>query len=144
MRKLFWTSRLDTRLLQLHTEGCSASQIAERLGTTRGAIIGRLHRVLGKRFPSDVERAEKSRAMARAEMEARRKVEERVIEQMRKNLNRGMARDQAITRAHAAGARFSALGQFFGLTPQAMHMATKRYLVVRGEVNIPRQSRGLY
>jgi hypothetical protein len=38
----FWTLERDERLRRLEAEGLSAAKIGEKLGTTRGAVLGRL------------------------------------------------------------------------------------------------------
>jgi hypothetical protein len=43
----FWTPDRDEKLRRLGGEGLSAGKIAEKLGTTRGSVIGRLHRLSG-------------------------------------------------------------------------------------------------
>jgi hypothetical protein len=132
MARSFWMPHQDAKLLRLREKGCSPSQIAAALCTTRGAVIGRVHRLLGTTFTSSVERAAKSRKESLAKKELRRKDEQRALAQMRKDLDRGMERDKAIVRARKAGARFSTLGAFFGLTSQAAHITVKRYLAARG------------
>ena len=128
MGRSLWTPRRDAKLLRLRTEGRTAAQIAVALGTTRSAVIGRMHRLLGTNFASNVERAAKWREESRAKKELRRKTEQRALDQMRKSLDRGMLRDRAMARARKAGTRYSILARFFGLTTQAVHIAVKRYL----------------
>src|SRR3984893_18179303 len=43
----FWTPERDERLRRLEAEGLSAAKIGEKPGTTRGAVLGRLHRLSG-------------------------------------------------------------------------------------------------
>jgi hypothetical protein len=43
----FWTLERDERLRRLEAEGLSAAKIGEKLGTTRSAVLGRLHRLSG-------------------------------------------------------------------------------------------------
>jgi hypothetical protein len=112
----------------MRAEGRTAAQIAISLGTTRSAVIGRMHRLLGTSFTSNVERAAKWREESRAKKESRRKNEQRALDQMKKNLERGMVRDRAMARARKAGTRYSTLARFFGLTTQAVHIAVKRHL----------------
>jgi GcrA cell cycle regulator len=40
-----WTDELVARLKQLHREGLSRAEIAERMGMTRSTVIGKLHRL---------------------------------------------------------------------------------------------------
>lgn len=46
----------DKRVLALHAEGLSRAQIAKRMGTTRNAICGKLHRLLGRTRPHPIKR----------------------------------------------------------------------------------------
>ena len=41
---LIWTPDNQSRLAELAAKGLSSSEIAKRMGTTRGSIIGRCHR----------------------------------------------------------------------------------------------------
>jgi hypothetical protein len=128
-----WTPRRDAKLLRLRAEGRTAAQVAISLRTTRSAVIGRMHRLLGTSFASNVERAAKWREESRTRKESRRKTEQRALDHMRKNLDRGMLRDDAMARARKAGTRFSTLARFFGLTTQAVHIAVKRFLAAKGK-----------
>jgi len=42
-----WTADLDRRVTALLHHGCSASEIARRLGVSRNAVLGRLFRLKG-------------------------------------------------------------------------------------------------
>jgi hypothetical protein len=60
----FWTPDRDENLRRLEGEGLSAGKIAEKLGTTRGSVIGRLHRLSGAAvtYPSYIRQANETRA----------------------------------------------------------------------------------
>src|ERR1700730_407467 len=64
----FWTPERDERLRRLEAEGLSAAKIGEKLGTTRGAVLGRLHRLSGAAltYPSYIRQEKKARARAAA------------------------------------------------------------------------------
>ena len=59
----FWTPERDERLRCLEAEGFSAAKIAEKLGTTRGAVLGRLHRLSGAAltYPSYIRQEKEAR-----------------------------------------------------------------------------------
>lgn len=54
MSRFNWSSSQDTRLAHLWAEGMTAAEIAERLGKSRNAILGRIRRLNlnRKAFPS--------------------------------------------------------------------------------------------
>jgi hypothetical protein len=54
----FWTAEKDKQLQELEAAGLSAAQIADRLGTTRNAVIGRSVRPRGLIFPSQLQNDE--------------------------------------------------------------------------------------
>ena len=102
----FWTLERDERLRRLEAEGLSAAKIGEKLGTTRGAVLGRLHRLSGAAltYPSYIRQEKEARARAAARMKERKRVESTVIPRMQQEITRGVGRDRAIARARKAGA----------------------------------------
>ena len=78
----FWTLERDERLRRLEAEGLSAAKIGEKLGTTRGAVLGRLHRLSGAAltYPSYVRQEKEARERAAARMKERKRVESAVPE----------------------------------------------------------------
>jgi hypothetical protein len=52
MRYGFWTTEKDGQIQRLEAAGFSAAQIADRLGTTRNAVIGAFRRLREPLFPS--------------------------------------------------------------------------------------------
>jgi hypothetical protein len=133
--KTFWTPKRDKRLLALWQAGSSATEIAQTLGCSRSAVLGRLYRQRHlaelianpalakpkkrkrKRRPlgSDWQRAF-SRRSVRAEKDLAR--EDAAIKALGKALKAGMRRSEAIARAHRAGASWRRLGEHFDRTPQ--------------------------
>src|ERR1700730_5591920 len=66
MTVAFWTAEKDKQLQRLEAAGLSAAQIADRIGTTRNAVIGRSVRVRGLVFPSQIQRQRTERALLAA------------------------------------------------------------------------------
>jgi hypothetical protein len=94
----FWTPERDERLRRLEAEGLSAAKIGEKLGTTRGAVLGRLHRLSGAAltYPSYIRQEKKARARAAARMKERKRVESTVIPRMQQEITRGVGRNRAM------------------------------------------------
>ena len=64
---LMWTDRLDAKLLKLKKDGLSFAEIAEQMGITRNAALGRFQRLNGVVFPSQLERRRSRAAAAKAQ-----------------------------------------------------------------------------
>jgi hypothetical protein len=113
----FWTPERDERLRYLEAEGFSAAKIAERLGTSRGAVLGRLHRLSGATltYPSYIRQEKEARARAAARTKERTRVESTVISRLQQEIARGVGRDRAIARARKAGATLRAIGDAVGI-----------------------------
>lgn len=113
-----WTAEQDRALLEHIASGCSASQAALRMGVTRNAVIGRLHRIKRTVFPFERRRRERS-AEKRAEAETARTVlEMAAIDKLMLNLGDGMSRRRAAWLAHEDGARLDAIGVKLGVSGQ--------------------------
>jgi hypothetical protein len=112
----FWTPERDERLRRLEEEGLSAAKIGEKLGTTRGAVLGRLHRLSGAAltYPSYIRQEKEARARAAARMKDRKRVESTVMPRMQQEIARGVGRNRAIARARKAGATLRAIGDAVG------------------------------
>ena len=106
----FWTLERDERLRRLEAEGLSAAKIGEKLGTTRGAVLGRLHRLSGAAltYPSYIQQEKEARARAAARMKERKRAESTVIPRMQQEIMRGVDRNRAIAKH---GKRARRLGQ---------------------------------
>ena len=129
----FWTPERDERLRYLEAEGFSAAKIAEKLGTSRGAVLGRLHRLSGAAltYASYIRQKKKARARAAARMKERKRVESAVIPRMQQEIMRGVGRDRAIARARKAGATLRAIGDAVGISKEW----------VRSHRNLPEENR---
>jgi GcrA cell cycle regulator len=123
----FWTLERDERLRRLEAEGLSAAKIGEKLGTTRGAVLGRLHRLSGATtYPSYIRQEKEARARAAARTKERTRVESTVIPRLQQEIARGVGRDRAIARARKAGATLRAIGDAVGISKEWV-----RQIVVR-------------
>jgi hypothetical protein len=124
----FWTLESDERLRRLEAEGLSAAKIGEKLGTTRGAVLGRLHRLSGAAltYPSYIRQEKEARARAAARMKERKRAESTVIPRMQQEIMRGVDRNRAIAKARKAGATLRAIGDAVGISKEWV-----RQIVVR-------------
>jgi hypothetical protein len=113
-----WTPKRDEQMQQLQREGLSAAKVAMQLGTTRGAVIGRLHRLSGVSltFPSYTRQEKEARARSAARQKERERVASTVLLKMQQEIARGVGRDNAIVRARKGGATLKAIGDALGLT----------------------------
>jgi hypothetical protein len=126
----FWTLERDERLRRLEAEGLSAAKIGEKLGTTRGAVLGRLHRLSGAAlaYPSYVRQEKEARARAAARMKERKRVESAVIPRMQQEITRGVNRNRAIAKARKAGATLRAIGEAVGISKEWVRQIAVREL----------------
>jgi hypothetical protein len=126
----FWTLERDERLRRLEAAGLSAAKIGEKLGTTRGAVLGRLHRLSGAAltYPSYIRREKKARARAAARMKERKRVESAVIPRMQQEITRGVGRNRAIAKARNAGATLRAIGDAVGISKEWVRQIAVREL----------------
>jgi hypothetical protein len=130
MGRSFWTPKRDEQLRQLEREGLSATKIAEKLGTTGSAVIGRLHRLSGVAltYPSYIEQLKEARARRAAHRKERDRLHSAIITKMQQEIARGLDRDRAIVRARKAGATMPAIGRALGLTKEGVRKIVKRQL----------------
>jgi hypothetical protein len=125
-----WTPARDKRLLTLQKKGHSAAEIAEKLGTSRSAVIGRSVRLRGIVYKSSIRSWKKANAKRAAE--AKERAQERAEEQrkalreMVRAVKGGMAREKAMARAFKAGAYWWQIGDHFGISQQAAYEAAKK------------------
>jgi hypothetical protein len=112
-----WTREKDERLLRLQAKGLSARQIADRLGTTRSAVIGRSARLRGVVFPSELRRPKRATTRPRkANPRA-----DAALAALRRAIAKGLDRDKAIVSAVRARATYQAVGHELGLSRQRIH-----------------------
>jgi hypothetical protein len=108
-----WSREKDKQLLRLQAMGLSASQIAERLRTTRGAVIGRSARLRGVVFASQTRRHKTRSTRQRSNPRT-----DAALAAMGRAIARGVRRDQAIISAVRAGASYQAIAEDLGLSRQ--------------------------
>jgi hypothetical protein len=121
-----WTPSRDKRLKAYLAAGLSAAQAADKLGTTRNAVIGRSMRLRGIVYQSSVDSWKRANAKRRKGPRKPEKMRRKAMREMVTNLARGMPRNEAIARA-AAGAVWREIGAYFGITRQAAHLAAKKW-----------------
>jgi hypothetical protein len=124
----FWTPKRDEQLRQLDGDGFSAAKIAESLGTTRNAVLGRLHRLNGASltFPSYIKQLEEGRARTAARMKERDRVATKVIAKLHQEIARGVDRYEAIARARKAGVTLQAIGDAMGITRERVRQIARK------------------
>jgi hypothetical protein len=113
-----WTREKDKQLLRLQAKGLSASQIAEQLGTTRGAVLGRSARLRGVVFPSQTRQVERDKALRTKRRHQNNHRNETAVAAMRRAIAKGVDRDQAIIAAVRARATYQAIADELGVSRQ--------------------------
>src|SRR6202023_4096672 len=98
----FWTAEKDKQLRRLEAAGLSAAQIADRLGTTRSAVIGRSVRLRGLVFPSQLQRQRTERTLQAARHHRQKERTAASLASMRRVITRGTPRAVAIVSAARA------------------------------------------
>jgi hypothetical protein len=131
-----WTPARDKRLLALQKSGHSAAEIAEKLGTSRSAVIGRSVRLRGIVYKSSIRSWKKANAKRAAEAKERALVradrQRKAMRELAKAVKGGVAREKAMARAFKAGAYWWQIGEYFGISQQAAYEAAKRARRTRG------------
>src|SRR5436853_5102430 len=117
----FWTPQKDKRLQKLEAEGRSGKEIAERLGTTRNAVVARSARLRGVTFPSNLAREKELRAQAAARLREKTRRNKVAVSAMRAAIGRGLDRDAAVDQAVKSGATYAAIGAALGISRQRVH-----------------------
>jgi hypothetical protein len=122
---LMWNDRLDAKLRKLKRDGLSFAEIAEKMGITRNAALGRYQRISGVVFPSTLERRRTRAAAAKARSDARLRKEAESIRRMKAAIAAGTDKGKAMSQAHAAGATFVAIGKIFGISSVRAYQIAK-------------------
>jgi hypothetical protein len=122
----FWTSERDEKLRRLEGKGLPTAKIAEKLGTTRSAVLGRLHRLsdVSLTYPSYIRREKEASARSAARVKQRERLANTVIPKMKQEIARGVDRDRAIAKARKAGATLKAIGDALGLSRERVRQIT--------------------
>jgi hypothetical protein len=126
MTSPFWTTEKNRQLQKLETAGLSAAQIAERLGTTRSAVIGRSARLRGLIFPSQVRRRQREKALGAARLRERKERSAAALLAMQRAIRQGTPRNVAVATAARAGATYKAIGDALGVTRQRVQQMVSR------------------
>ena len=106
-----WTAAQDEMLLKLWPT-YSASTIGAKLGKTRNAVIGRVHRLNRVTFPHEIRKRQH-----RAETIAKnRKRQEKAVAILNAAMWRGTPRNEAIKLARRHGAYLRVIGQALGIS----------------------------
>jgi hypothetical protein len=126
MTATFWTADKDRRLQRLEAAGFSAAQIADRIGATRNAVIGRSVRLRGLVFPSQVQRQRAERALHAARVHQRKERNSAALATMRRMMARGTPRDVAIVSAVKARATYQAIADELDITRQRVQQIVAR------------------
>jgi hypothetical protein len=122
---LTWTDRLDAKLRKLKRDGLSFAEIAEKMGITRNAALGRFQRISGVVFPSTLERRRTRAVAAKARSDARLRKEAESIRKMKAAIAGGTDKGKAMSQAHAAGATFVAIGKVLGISSVRAYQIAK-------------------
>ena len=126
MMAAFWTAEKDKHLRRLEAAGLSAAQIADRLGTTRGAVIGRSVRLRGLVFPLQLKRQRTERTLQAERLHQQRERTATSLASMRRVITRGTPRDVAIVSAARAHVTYQAIADELGLTKQRVQQIVAR------------------
>jgi hypothetical protein len=126
MTVTFWTAEKDKQLQRLEAAGLSAAQIADRIGTTRNAVIGRSVRLRGLIFPSQLRRQRSEQAARAARLRRERERTAVGLAAMRRAIARGAPRDAAIVLAVKARVVYQAIADELGLTRQRVQQIVSR------------------
>ena len=114
----FWTTEKDRQLRRLEAAGLSAAQIADRIGATRNAVIGRSARLRGLVFPSQLRRQRREQALRAARLRQKKERMAAPLAAMRRAIARGTPRDAAIVAAVKARVTYQAIADELGLSRQ--------------------------
>jgi len=117
----FWTLEQDSRLQKLEASGLSAAQIAEQLGTTRNAVLGRSRRLRGVVYRSEIRREQTLRAVSAARRREMKHRSAAMLSAMRAAIAQGMPRKIAIIDTVEAGVTYQSIGDELGLSRQRVH-----------------------
>ena len=119
-RGSFWTPERDRRLQAYEAEGLSGAAIAERLGTTRNAVLGRSQRLRGLTvtYKAYVKLLRRLRAATAPRLRERKRRKQESMKRMRGEIAKGIPRNVAIKSARKRGATLQAIADEIGLTKQ--------------------------
>jgi hypothetical protein len=117
-----WTHARDQRLMAYQAQGLSARQIAQKLGTSRSAVIGRSIRLRGIVYQSNIDSWKRANAKRKKGPRKPKAMRRKAIAQMAKDLRRGIPRGEAMLRS-SSGALWRDIGGYLGISSKAAHAA---------------------
>ena len=121
-----WTPERDKRLIALQAQGLTAAQIAEKLGTSRSAVIGRSVRLRGIVYQSNIESWQRANDKRRKGPRKPEALCRKAMAQLARDIGTGVPRGEAIVRA-SKGALWRDIGDFFGITSQAAQQSARSW-----------------
>jgi hypothetical protein len=121
-----WTPERDKRLIALQAQGLTAAQIAEKLGTSRSAVIGRSVRLRGIVYQSNIESWQRANDKRRKGPRKPEALCRKAMAQLARDIGTGVPRGEAIVRA-SKGALWRDIGDFFGITSQAAQQSARNW-----------------
>lgn len=125
MAESFWNDRRDARLKASWGKQ-SASQIAVAMGTTRNAVIGRIHRIKGTYQPKiDADAAASREATERAKAE-RDESHRNIVAAMLGKIGAGYPRNKAVIEARKQGATLEIIGQAIGVSRERVRQIEEK------------------
>jgi hypothetical protein len=122
----FWTPARDKGLQKLEAAGLSAAQIADQLGTTRNAVLGRSARLRGVVYQSIIRREKGLRAQSAARRREHKRRSDTLLSAMREAIAKRVPRTIAIANAVERGVTYQAIGKELGLSRQRVHQIVSR------------------
>lgn len=127
IRGSFWTAERDRRLQAFEAEGLTGAAIAERLGTTRSAVLGRSQRLRGLHLTYDAYKRQKqaSRAAAEAKRREKERVTRAAMSRMKAEIAKGIPRNVAVMAALKAGATYQVVAEEIKVTRQRVQQLWK-------------------
>jgi hypothetical protein len=128
VRGSFWTPARDRRLQALEDKGLSGAAIAEKLGITRNAVLGRSQRLRGLTvtYKAYVETLQELRAANEPKRRQRERRIQAALTRLQSDLAKGVPRDVAIMTVRKQGATCRAIANELGLTKQRVHQIVGR------------------
>jgi predicted DNA-binding protein YlxM (UPF0122 family) len=117
-----WTAEQDAVIVNGLKNKLSIRAIAIRLGKSRGAVIGRSHRINGMIFPCDVER---HRIVAQRRKEKLKRVRG-ISKAMRTRLALGHKRTEVMHFARSKKLTYSEIAAVFSISRQAIQQTLSR------------------
>src|SRR5713101_613617 len=128
VRGSFWTPARGRRLQALEDKGLSGAAIAEKLGITRNAVLGRSQRLRGLTvtYKAYVETLQELRAANEPKRRQRERRIQAALTRLQSDLAKGVPRDVAIMTVRKQGATCRAIANELGLTKQRVHQIVGR------------------